>query len=585
VRRVQRILTITLVAWLSVLLLSPVVEAQTTAQTSSQEEWPQEWLEEWLGLPGDLPEDWTEFPNLNEAYARGTRALEKLGHRLPAVARAHGLALAQLQSMLRHDQTLFLDGTGQLVYFDELAPGEPAPVANAAPALASSPTPAAVGPQFELASNPGAAKTIYLDFNGHVTQGTTWNSQNNISTIVSGAYDTDGNPSNFSASELNVIARSWEVVAEDYAPWDVNVTTIDPGSEALRRSGAGDNSWGVRVVITQDNIVNCGCGGAAYIGSFDDPADEPAFVFNTNFTGVSEAISHEVGHSLGLAHDGDATGGYYRGHDDGTIGWAPIMGSSYWEPVTQWSQQEYSGATNTGADANFGRGRDDIAIISSLTNGNNFGLKADDHGDTSSSATVLSQLDGTIDGLISTRQDRDVFAFTTTGSVVEFAANPAPLAPNLDISLTVRDGFGSVIATSNPVSLLSAAISVELDAGDYTVEVDGVGIGTPGAASPSGYSDYASLGQYTLAASESPIFALGDVNCDGRSTIADALFVSQFAVGNRTASAQCPLADPTTQIYAPNADVNSNNRVTVADALMISQCSAGIPNALCPEGN
>lgn len=50
---------------------------------------------------------------------------------------------------------------------------------------------------------------------------------------------------------------------------------------------------------------------------------DPAFIFPLNLGShpkyVAEAASHEVGHRLGLHHDGP---GYYPGHGN----WAPIMG-------------------------------------------------------------------------------------------------------------------------------------------------------------------------------------------------------------------------------------------------------------------
>jgi hypothetical protein len=42
---------------------------------------------------------------------------------------------------------------------------------------------------FALSSRPGAAKTILLDFNGHTTTGTRWNTLVGRETIVSPAYD------------------------------------------------------------------------------------------------------------------------------------------------------------------------------------------------------------------------------------------------------------------------------------------------------------------------------------------------------------------------------------------------------------
>jgi len=76
---------------------------------------------------------------------------------------------------------------------------------------------------------------------------------------------------------------------------------------------------------------------------------------------------------------------------------------------------------------------------------------------------------------------------------------------------------------------------------------------------------------------------MGDVTCDRRVSIRDALFIAQFTVGNRDAVASCPL-DPATEILAAAADVNRSGSVRVSDALTIAQCSSGIPNVFCPEG-
>jgi hypothetical protein len=378
--------------------------------------------------------------------------------------------------MLLNDDTLSVDSNGELAYFDVLAPGEAGSEGSELPTAA----PLVTGPEFQLSSLPGAAKTIYLDFDGHVTTGTTWNSQYGVPTITSPPYDTNGNPDTWSSSELETIAKTWAVVAEDFAPWNINVTTIDPGVEALRRSGSGDTQWGARVVITDDTFANCGCGGHAYIGAFDDSVDEPTFVYNRSFVGVSEASSHEVGHMLNLAHDGTRSVSYYEGHDaSGSPGWAPIMGVAYYQPVTQWSQQEYYNANNSGSSANYNNGPDDLAIISSFTNGNGFGLKTDDHGNDLASSTPLNGDTPSSTGIISTRTDVDVFSFSTLGGSVSFAA-------------------GTVVASSNPPDGLNASVTTTLAAGTYSVEIDGVGVGTPGNNPPSGYTDYASLGQYTL---------------------------------------------------------------------------------------
>jgi Metallo-peptidase family M12B Reprolysin-like len=177
---------------------------------------------------------------------------------------------------------------------------------------------------FKLHSNPNAKHTIYLDFNGHITENTGWNSSTKPK-IESPAYDTDGNPSLFSNEELQTIQRIWQRTIEDFSPFEVDVTTEEPNIEDLKRTGNGDQKWGIRVVITQDNItqISPGKGGAAFVGNFNSSIAEPIFVFYRGEIAAAETVSHEVGHSLGLSHDTlNATDTqvrqeYYVGHGSG----------------------------------------------------------------------------------------------------------------------------------------------------------------------------------------------------------------------------------------------------------------------------
>ncbi len=109
-----------------------------------------------------------------------------------------------------------------------------------------------------FSSLPGANHTIYLDFDGHVTSGTSWN---NGATINSPAYSSDADTANFSPSERLVIERTFYRVAEDFAPFQVNVSTVAPSVDDLRNMGGTDSKWGIRVVVTRDVAFNCGCGG------------------------------------------------------------------------------------------------------------------------------------------------------------------------------------------------------------------------------------------------------------------------------------------------------------------------------------
>lgn len=420
----------------------------------------------------------------SDPFARGRAAIERLGDRLPAVAIANGLSVAELQNLFQTDSTLAVDRDGLLAFIDDPVPGETAPAGESTTTIYAPPTDL---PEFQLASLPGADKTIYLDFDGHVTTGTAWNNSYG-DPIITNPFDTNGNFDQWSAGELTTIRNAWAAIAEDFAPWNINVTTIEPPLADLAKSGFGDTKWGARVVITRDTFANCGCGGFAYVGSFTSSIDTPTFVFNTSAVGISEAASHEVGHMLGLYHDGTSSTAYYYGHTSAdTPGWAPIMGAGYNQPVTQWSKGEYFAAN---------RFEDDTTIIGNATNG--FGFRSDDHGDTAATGTSFNGNTPTITGIISTKADVDVFTFTTVGGAVTFNAAPAAIHPNLDITMTLFNAVGDVIATHNDPKLLSATLSTTLAAGSYSVEISAVGAGSPLISPPTGFTDYGNLGQYTV---------------------------------------------------------------------------------------
>src|SRR6476620_5033187 len=77
----------------------------------------------------------------------------------------------------------------------------------------------------QLSSRAGAAATIYLDFDGHFES--SWKTFLNVN---SPAYSRDSDLTTFSASELSSINEIWTRVAEDFAPFNINVTTVVPAS-------------------------------------------------------------------------------------------------------------------------------------------------------------------------------------------------------------------------------------------------------------------------------------------------------------------------------------------------------------------
>ena len=343
--------------------------------------------------------------------------------------------------------------------------------------------------EFLLHSNPGATKRIYLDFDGHTTTGTAWLRG---ATIVTPAFDIDNNPSSFSATELARIREAWERAAEDFLPFNVDVTTEDPGIEALRKVGSSDTEWGIRVVIGQNTAPAPGAGGVAYLNSFSWNTDTPCFVFSGSLgndpKNIAECISHEVGHTLNLSHDGDASQEYYDGHGSGATGWAPIMGVGYYKNLTQWSKGEYTGADQL---------QDDLAIITNATNG--FGYRNDDFGSTVATASNLNFSNSTTistTGIIERNTDLDFFRFNLgVGGAATININPAVYGPNLDIEAKLYNASGTLLLTDNPTNALNASFSTTLTAGTYYISIDGVGMGNP---LTTGYTDYGSLGFYSI---------------------------------------------------------------------------------------
>lgn len=139
----------------------------------------------------------------------------------------------------------------------------------------------------------------------------------------------------------------------------------------------------------------------------------------------------------------------------------------------------------------------------------------DDHRDDAAGATALdnSADDFTVDGIIGNTGENDVFAVTTAGGTLTASVAVAETGANLDSKLTVTDSEGKMLAENSPpatvadgvVTGLDASITKTVEAGTYYLTVTGVGQGNPledvTLAAANAYTNYGSLGNYTLSGS------------------------------------------------------------------------------------
>lgn len=328
-----------------------------------------------------------------------------------------------------------------------------------------------------LNSRPGAKATLYLDFNGHFEP--QWGGYFNV---TSPAYDTDGDATTFSAAELANIQTIWKYTSEHFAPFNINVTTVEPASfangVALRAVIGGDSKWTGKWI-----------GGVAYGGSFTNFIVNTCYIFSLSLgypSIVAAVVSHESGHSFGLDHQSQWSGGslvqeYYMGPKDGT---APIMGDrsgAIRGPLWWYGTPSYSATTY----------QDDFAILSGIQNG--FGLNADDYGDTAGTASALADNAGGLsaDGIIGTVSDKDYFSFYTSAGTVTVTADSRKFQSLLDPRIEIQDGVGNVRAST---SGLGAKVSANLEAGEYFAVVSSSGASLKATANDFGFN----IGPYSL---------------------------------------------------------------------------------------
>ncbi len=464
-------------------------------------------------LPASALKD--ELLQLDEVVrAKAIRKLNKLG------IRAHDL------------RSLRVDPTGMLFY----AHKAPERVTTAPPlakktlrdAASRASATLSEAETFNLSSKPDSPNTFYLDFNGYnMPRSSPWRfGSSSVAEVTANSYDADGNLSAFSTQELSDIAEIWRQVAEDFAPFNVNVTTKEPRSLPVTAHAPdpkfihyGDhvahvvftNSSDTNGALLPGGRFNLSAGYMGLWGTTDLRHYTPTFVYTNKFvesvSDIAEETSHQLGHVLGLKdHEVRLDFGTHTAITSaGNSNWAPIM--SFTEnslgkgvKVTQWSDGNFPDSDTSD--------QDDVRIIRSQLGA----AKSDHEKKRFTDATpLLVDADGTIrstdlnsspvvlnaenKGIISRRHDRDLFKFyAKPGRFMLTAKGHRTLSEpsrggNLNIRLSLFDQKGRLLDVTDR-SDRDATLDRLLDWGLYYIAVEGIASRDAG--------NYGSMGHYFL---------------------------------------------------------------------------------------
>lgn len=312
----------------------------------------------------------------------------------------------------------------------------------------------------KLNSNINASVHLYLNFGGEVVRDVLWDGGKVINAL----------PTQLSVSEIQNV---WSLVSQRYSAFNINITT-DP----LLYNNAKPGSR-MKVIITPTNDWKKGFGGYAFISSLRLAGigvfspNIPCFVFTSalsnNTKYIGEAVAHELGHTLGLFHDGSKTTTYYSGQGN----WAPVMGNSYYKDIVHFSKGEYLNANNK---------QDDVATITNYVKVSN------------NITSTITNNNIRANGVICNGTYKCVYNIPITSSGSLTVSVNVPKFSGLNTVLEIFNN-NQLIKKSNPINDLNSNLDVLVKPGLYQVVVSGEG---EGSALTNGYSSYGNIGAFTL---------------------------------------------------------------------------------------
>jgi PKD repeat protein len=462
------------------------------------------------------------FPAVNPPLSSTIPLSQRLNtigdQKITDIARWYGWSKDQFLNELN----LNVDGGGSDIRLD--ADGRLFVVERGIPGSLPTPKqkPYHLGPEaaYTFESKPGASKTIYLSFDNARLEGTRW-SRNSALVLPGFSLDLTqpgnaGGEHDRSKQEVFRILQIAGVVAEDFAPFDVNVTTKRPPPDTLVRANAQDTQYGTTVHVYTERGMRCACDTVrAYIRSFgeQDEALKPILInshwlLNGDANVVAGAISYAIGHAMGLRRDTEIMfpdapiQGYQLKF---TESWAPIMGDYRSATVRQFSKSEDLPATK-----NLDESEDEIKVL--VRNG--LPIRPDDYGGdrfrakdvpltldgAASTNQMIEQHGATVQGIIERTLDADVFHIVSDSGRIEASVTPSDYGPNANLELALTNSDGVPLVKVNPLDSAGASLSHTVTAGSYYISVRGAGAGE----ATSNNSTYGSLGGYKLSIAAPP---------------------------------------------------------------------------------